>query len=229
MFPVVPWDEFKESFRWKQGEHVMAVAPTGAGKTTLLSELIPMRKYSIFLGTKKDDKLYREIVRKHGFVRVESMDEIKPWENRIMLWPHHLKTIPQTYAVQRNAFKHALDITAEQGGWTLWADELKYMSEHLRMSHEWTYALEQFRSIGGTIIGGAQRPAWLPLSALSNASHVFLWKTNFSDDAKRLADIGGIDAKAVTAEMHTLGRHEFIYIQTRGTEARIVRTQVERH
>lgn len=207
----------------------MAIAPTGAGKTTLLSELMPFRKTNIMLGTKLDDPMYREIVKKHGFKRVESFDEVKPWDRNILLWPKHKDDIRSTYAVQRATFIHALNHIVKQGGWTVWADEMKYMAQHLKMEPEITFILEQLRSINGTIIGGAQRPKWLPLSALSNSTHVFLWKTTLTDDAKRLADIGGIDSKAVIEEMMSLGRHEFIYIRTRGTEARIVKTQVERH
>ena len=105
---------------------------------------------------------------------------------------------------------------------------MKYMAEHLKLTPQLTFILEQLRSINGTIIGGAQRPKWLPLSALANASHVFLWKSQLSDDAKRLADIGGIDYRKVIDEMYSLGSHEFLYIRTRGTDARILRSQVRR-
>jgi hypothetical protein len=122
----------------------------------------------------------------------------------------------------------ALNVIVQQKSWTVWLDEVKYIAQFLGLAGEVTYCLEQLRSINATIICGAQRPAWLPLSVLSNSSHVFIWKTTFTDDAKRLADIGGVDSKEVAALAKTLDRHEFLYIHTRGTEARILRSEVER-
>lgn len=221
----VSWDEFQTRFRWKQGEHVAAIAPTGAGKTTLMRALIPYRKYSIFMGTKPDDPLYRAIQRE-GFRRVESVAEIKPWDNKILLWPKQRKTIAETFSLQKRVFRDAFDMVVNQRAWTLWVDECKYMSEQLGLTRSLTYCLEQLRSINGTTINGAQRPVWLPKSVLANSSHVFLWKTTDRDDQRRLADIGGLDARVVAAEAHTLGKHEFIYIHTRGTEIKMLRSQV---
>ena len=224
----VSWAEFQSRFRWQQGEHLTGIAPTGAGKTTLFLNLMPYRKYSIMLGTKPDDKLYREIIRKQGFRRVESIREVKPWMNRILLWPRQRDTIDETMLAQQRAFREALDVIVKHGGWTVWVDECKYISEMLRLRTQLTYCLEQLRSINATVICGAQRPAWLPLSVLSSSSHAFLWKSVYRDDAKRLADIGGVDAKAITEELKTLGKHEFLYVHTRGTDARVLRSQVGR-
>jgi hypothetical protein len=225
---TVPWEAFKANhFRWRQGEHVAAIAPTGAGKTTLMRALLDYRGYSIYFGTKPDDKLYRDIMR-DGFKRVESIDEIKPWDNRIILWPRQRRTINETMRAQQSAFRDAMDMIVNQKSWTAWFDECKYMSQQLKLANELTYCLEQLRSIGGTTISGAQRPVWLPRSVLSNASHVFLWRTNDREDARRLADIGGIDARAVAEEAKTLGKHEFIYLYARGVETHMIRSQVGR-
>jgi hypothetical protein len=223
----IPWEQFKQQFRWKQGEHVAAIAPTGAGKTTLMSELMQYRKYNIMFGTKPADKLYDEILKK-GFRRIESIHDVKPWDEKVLLWPHQRETIKQTTLAQRESFMDALNIIVKQRSWTVWMDEVKYIAQFLGLAGEVTYCLEQLRSIDATIICGAQRPAWLPLSVLSNSSHVFIWKTTFNDDAKRLADIGGVDSKEVAALAKTLDTHEFLYIHTRGTEAKIIRSQVER-
>lgn len=227
MYDLVEWNEFLRRFKWRPGEHLTAIAPTGAGKTTLLFKLLPYRKYSIFFGTKPDDPLYRQIIRS-GFRRVESFDEIRPWENKIMLWPHSKRTIPQTLLAQRDAFRDALNTIVHQTSWTVWIDEAKYVSEMLKLRTELTYAVEQLRSINATVVSGAQRPAWLPPSVLSNATHVFLWKSTNRDDAAKLADIGGIDAREVRDQARSLGKHEFIYIKTRGTDTSILRSQVRK-
>lgn len=225
MVERIAWEEFTRRFRWNQGEHVTAIAPTGAGKTTLFLELARLRKYNLFLGTKIDDPMYRKLIRR-GFRRVDSIDDVRPWDENVLLWPKQQGTIPETMLHQRERFREAFNTIVKQGAWTLWVDESKYMAEHLGLKRELTYALEQLRSIKATIISGAQRPVFLPLSTLSNSSHVFLWKTPLDTDAKRLADIGGVDAKEVAAAAQSLGAHEFLYIHTRGTESDMVRSQV---
>lgn len=210
----VSWNEFLSEFKWRQGEHVAAIAPTGAGKTTLFKALLPLRKYNIFFGTKLDDPLYRQILRQ-GFERIEQIEDIRPWEDNLLLWPRSQKRIKETYALQRSVFENALDAIAKQGSWSVWFDECKYIAEHLKLTEALTFCLEQLRSINGTTISGAQRPVWLPRSVLSNATHVFLWRSNNREDAKRLADIGGIDSGFVAKEAKLLGPHEFIYVNGR--------------
>jgi hypothetical protein len=227
LFEATPWEQLKAEFRWKQGEHLAAIAPTGAGKTTLFSELMPYRKHNIMFGTKPADSTYDRIL-KQGYQRIESISEVRSYHSKYLLWPHQRKSIKDTLIAQRDAFMEAMDVIVGQGAWTVWVDESKYIAEMLKLRTELTYCLEQLRSIDATIICGAQRPAFLPLSVLSNSSHIFMWKTTLDADAKRLADIGGVDAKEVMSIAKTLDRHEFLYIRTRGTDAKIIRSQVER-
>jgi hypothetical protein len=225
--PSVGWDDFVRRFRWAQGEHLAAVAPTGAGKTTLLLSLVPIRGHSIFFGTKPDDPLYHELIRKHGFRRIESVDQIRSYDSKLLLWPSPVPNdIEATMKKQQAAFARAINMVVAQGAWTVWLDESKYMAENLGLKTLLTYLLEQSRSINVTVICGAQRPAWLPASTLPNSTHIFLWKSNKREDAQRLADVGGIDAKLITETLKTLGAHEFVYVKTRGTEAQVVRSQV---
>ena len=128
---------------------------------------------------------------------------------------------------QRRAFAEALDVIAAQGSWTLWVDEAKYVSEFLKLRNELTFCLEQLRSLKGTVISGAQRPVFLPGSVLSNSTHVFIAKTTNIDDAKRLADLGGIDTKAVKEQALALDEFEFLYIKTRGVNATVIKTKVK--
>ncbi len=226
MIDSIPWSELITRMDWRQGEHVTAIAPTGAGKTSLFKELMPLRKRNIMFGTKKRDTLYSQIIDDLGFVRLTSIREAQSWMQNVIIWPEHHKTIAATEQSQKRAFKEALDRIAYVGAWTIWVDEAKYIAEKLRLNRELTFMLEQIRSANGTIISGAQRPAWLPVSALSNATHIFLWKTTHDADVKRLADIGGINSKSIHQEMQSLGEHEFIYIKTRGTQANVYRSQI---
>lgn len=214
--------------RWRQGEHVTIIAPTGGGKTTLEVALIPRRSHSIFFATKRDDPLYRDLIRHYGFVRVEQFSEILPTHNKVLLWPRHKDTIRNTTRWQQYVFTDALNQIVKQKSWTVWFDECKYMVQMLGMGPEVTFANEQLRSTNGTIINAAQRPRWIGKSALSNASHVFLWKTTDAEDTRTLSEVGGINAREVARMSQSLGKHEFIYIQTRGSESRLYRSQVRK-
>jgi hypothetical protein len=226
MIDTVSWADFKKSFRWQQGEHVTAVAPTGAGKTTLFRELMPYRKYNVMFGTKPADESYDKIL-KMGYQRIETMAEVRPYHHNYLLWPRYEPRIKDTLIKQRTAFLDAMDTIVNERAWTVWVDESKYISEMLQLKKELTFCLEQLRSIKATVICGAQRPAFLPMSALSSATHIFCWKTSLDADKKRLADIGGINLREVMETLETLDDHEFLYIKTRGVNAKVLRTQVE--
>ena len=205
-------------------------APPGAGKTTLFLHLAPLRRYVIVFGTKARDPLYEKVLH-NGYRRIQSIDEIRPWDEKLLLWPQILSkgmTIPKAINLQREVFKNALDQIMLQGGWAVNIDESKYCAEMLGLRKEITFAIEQLRSNNNTIICGAQRPSWIPPSVLAHSTHVFLWKTTDRNDQIKLADIGGIDAKIVRSQAMTLGAHEFIYIKTRGTESLMVRSEVGR-
>jgi hypothetical protein len=221
----VSWEQFQnEIFRWKQAEQVAIIAPTGAGKTTLEKHLIPFRGYNIFFGTKPDDKLYHQIL-KEGFVRKENFGDIRSWENNVLLWPKQRKTIEETMNTQFNTFKEAMDQIVLEKGWTVWFDEAKYISQMLGLRKSLEYCVEQLRSIHSTTICGAQRPSWIPASVLAGATHIFLWKTTHREDLQKLSDVGGIDATLVRNEAKSLGKHEFIYIESRGTQTKLVISQ----
>jgi hypothetical protein len=230
-----PYPEFKRRFNilWKQGEHIVVVGPTGVGKSTLIADLLPRRAANLFFGTKIKDPLYDTLM-KRGYHRVDSLKEVRPWyknakgELKILLWPHKGKDISDTMRIQRETFAEAMnDIATHERPWTMTLDEAKYMAEQLRLSKEISYCVEQFRTIKGTIISGAQRPAWIPPSVMANASHAFLYKSTNRDDALKLADMGGIDAKAIRGELLKLGPFEWLYVHTRGTETEVMRSQVE--
>lgn len=220
------WADFKRQFIWNQGEHVAIVGPTGAGKTTLVRELLPYRKASLILGTKIDDPQYHNLI-KSGFKRVQTVRDIRPGEHKILLWPKQGKDILETEVIQKKAIREALNAVIRQKAWTVVFDEAKYISEHLGLKRELTFCLEQLRSIKSTIICGVQRPTWIPPSTLPNSTHVFIWKTTDINDARKLAEIGGVDAHDVRDVARSLDDFEFLYIRSRGTNTKIIRTQVK--
>lgn len=199
---------------WRQGQHVCVIGPTGCGKTTVLSRLLDHRKYVLFFGTKLYDDSYNAFI-KAGYRRYNSYDQVPAWADRVMLWPKIPRNtdLREIYRIQAATFRPALNQVFHERGWTVVLDELHYLCNQLRLEAEAAMFHHQGRSSRLTMVDGFQRPAHVPLVVYGSASHVFVWKTKQLDtDGRRLADFGGADKRELTANMMSLDRFEFIYI-----------------
>lgn len=206
---------------WKVGEHSSLVGPTGVGKTTLLARVLPIRRYVVMFVTKVHDQtITRDF---HGYDVVRRWPP-KVYQDRILLWPEPGKTIRDTIKRQREVFREALDKIFNERNWCIVFDEQHYMCTTLGLGEENAMFLHQGRSSGLTVVNGTQRPAWVPVVTYSSSTHAFIWRNTHRDDLKRLADLGGIDARQLQDQLLRLRKHEFIYVNTRN--GKIVRSQV---
>lgn len=205
---------------------MLNIAGTGQGKTTLMARMTRYRKHNIVLGTKVKDPTYDDFLRQ-GYRRVQSVEEIRHWDKKVLLWPAYRSTINDFRARQRAAFRQAFDWVAAEGGWTVWNDELLYMCRQLGLSDECAWFLTQGRSSGLTFINGSQRPAWIPLESYNGSTHAFLANSNEDGDAKRLADLGLVNSKELMTNLRLLHRYEFVYVNTREHTQPVI-TKVER-
>lgn len=219
----VEWADFTKRFLWRQGEHVVAIAPTGGGKTTLLARVLPRRQYVVIFVTKTfDPTITREF---RGYRRIEEWPP-PAWVDRCLLWPKPGKTIRETVAIQKRVFQDALDKAFLQRGWTVVVDEEHWMCQVLGLSLEVATFHHQGRSSGLTVVDGIQRPAWVPVVTYSSADHAFLWKTTDPDDMRRLKALGGTDHRELQHNLLSLQKHEAIYVPTRSGRPPI-RTEVQ--
>lgn len=179
------WDDFYSGLRWEQGEHVTLIGPTGLGKTTMIRALLPKRRYVVFVATKPRDSTVDKL-EAQGF-RVTR--RWSPQYDRTVLWPR-LRD-PADIATQRAEVAAMLDDAYRQGGWTVVLDELRYVTDFLKLSRPVQLLLLQGRSLGVSVVSGSQRPRYVPLEAYSQARHLFLWKTRDRQDLMRLGDFSG--------------------------------------
>lgn len=219
----VEWEKFLRhaTATWKQGEHVAIVGPTGCGKTTLESRLLPVRQYVVIFVTKIHDKTITNDF--PGYERIEKWPP-KLHQDKVLLWPKPGKTIRETYAIQQAVFKEALDRIFTERNWCVVFDEQHYISQQLKLGIENAMILQQGRSSGLSVVNGTQRPAWVPVVTYSSATHAFIYKTTYRDDLRRLADIGGVDTRALQSEILQLGKHDFVYVNSRVGD--VMRSQV---
>lgn len=211
--PFLPWNDFLERFRWKQGEHVLVIGRTGQGKTTLLSRLLPMRRYVCLFATKAYDPTLSKAF--PGFEVVEEFPR-RPQSDRLMLWPRTSGSLRELVARQGVVFQDALDRIFTDRGWCVAIDETHYMTTELGLGQELAMYQHQARSSGISVVSGVQRPAHVPVITYGSASHAFIGRQNEPADLKRLSALGGVDAKEAAQIVATLPKYEWIYLDNTG-------------
>lgn len=207
-----------KSLRWAQGQHVILSGPTGSGKSTLAKSLLEKRGHVIGFAVKAKDPTLKEEYKDWSFV--EDMTDVEKWMNRVIVWPRpkRKEDTDEWRARQRKSFKYAFDLLLKRGdGWGVYIDELAFMSNpkfggvgnQIEMMHYIG------RSAGTSVLSCVQRPAFVPLAVMSNASHAYIAKTHMQEDLKRLSNLGGVNQKELSRVVTSLPtRHDFVYQPT---------------
>lgn len=220
--PRIAWEDFLADFVWNQGEHVTLLGPTGQGKTTLAREILPRRDWVVTFGTKAKDETLNAMIKQEGFKRQKEWPP-PPHVRRVVLWPDMSKP---TYKVeQQRVFYEALSEIYKSGGWCVYLDELRYICDTLKLGELVEVLWQQGRSLGISVVGGNQRPRFVPLNAYDQATHLFVWNFNDKENAKRLSEIVGVDEKEVTAVIRGLPKYDVLYINANTHDMVITNTK----
>lgn len=213
MIEQIDFSEWLKKWEWKQGEHVLVIGPTGSGKTTLLLQLLPRRRYVVFLATKPRDDVAETLIRDQGYRRTKSWPPGRMGERWVLQPP--IDSTDQVPA-QAAALQTALRKLYLAGGWAVILDELQYLVDIARADGLLKLLWHQGRSLKLTIVAGSQRPAWVPVIAYSSATHLFLFRTPDQRDMERYRDIAGqVDPKTIIEAVKQLRPHETLYVNTR--------------
>lgn len=209
----LPWPEFLARFHPNQGEHITLLGPTGSGKTTLALQILPYREHIVAFGCKRRDSTLQSLIRK-GWKKSASWPVPYRYK-KVVLWPE-VRNMREVIR-QRNTFYLALDDIFRRGGWSVYLDEVLYLTDHPRnaglgLAGPVQLLLQQGRALGVTMIAGTQRPRHVPLAFYSQATHLFLWKNSDENDLKRLDEIGGFPRGQVADVVSGLQPHEVLYL-----------------
>jgi len=218
----VGWQEFMEDgLDWRQGEHVTLLGHTGSGKTTLARHIIQKRSHKLIFATKPRDPNI-DVFKRDGF----SLTRVWPVDPRIkrnvLFWPKIERT--SDIATQADAIAKCLQSVYRTGGWCLYFDEVRYITDTLGLQRPLEVIWLQGRALKLSILAGTQRPAWIPREAYSEASHLFLWRSTNRYDLKRLEDASNVDTKELSPILRNLPKHDVLYINTR--DGSMIRTRV---
>lgn len=170
------------------------IGDTGTGKSTLAARLILSRNYTCAFQTKSDK------------VR---------WPGKLLKRASDFKTPPPRWyakpdrdrARQRAFISDVFERAWNQHGWTLIVDELFYFQTKLDLGDDVDTMLTQGRSIGITMVCGMQRPVSITRFAISQATHVIVFRQD-GRDVKTVVDATSVVLKE---PLTNLGKYEFLW------------------
>jgi hypothetical protein len=194
--------------------------------------LAELCQYVMVLATKRNDPLVQQL-RADGYLITGRLEDIVygedgPVHKRVVYWP----TYPEKTSTQvrlkllADDFRRALDYADRIGGWAVVMDETMFLYRNLKLERELEMLWFQGRTQGVSIIANAQRPAFVPRLAYSQATYLFIWQTGDKDDLERLRDISaGIPREEIEENVKMLDwqSHEALFVDTRRREfARVI-------
>lgn len=229
---AMPWSEFQAWFAkaWKPGEHIALIGPTGTGKSTLAVGILPLRKYVLAMDPKGGDSTL-EALKKAGFRRSmwpPSREERKRIKDghpvRLIVGPI-IKTKDDIPA-QRSVLSAALDGAFDEGGWTVYVDELQIMADRrmLNLTSSIERNLIAARDRGVSMVCSFQRPAYVPRAASDQSAWMLVSYTRDVDVVNRLAEMAGRPKAEIRGAVAGLERYTFLLFSRNPNEPiRVIR------
>ncbi len=189
--PRLPWRSFRPIFAslWEPGDHVSVLARTKGGKSYLVGNgLLPMWDYTLTLDVKSDGSVPGgRLVKGYPSLRMLTEDG-----------PHHYRIAPGLGADARGVFDEVFrkawsagSETAGAGSWVINIDELKIMSDKLRMRDHIETMYIAGRSRGITMIGSTQAPRDVPSDFYDQATWFFFGAMRDTRTLDRIGEIAG--------------------------------------
>lgn len=225
---VRPWSDVYEYIArwWEVGQHFTLVSPPGGGKTTFAREVLLLRDWVVVFATKVQDPDLFEAFGRQGYVVKTKWEPTDTKDPRVIFAPPLPSPTREGKAAQAAAFQKALvQIFQLRGGnWTVYMDEVRYLTQELKLKTEIDTLYLQGRSLGVTLVAATQRPREVPRTIFSAASWFGLWRMPNFEDRKSASELVGGTAPMAREAMGIMPRHEALVINAVTDDA--MRTKV---
>lgn len=227
--PFVRFDRFLEQWDWQQGEHVTTIGPTGSGKTVLNRVLLRRRDLVVVLGVKKKDPELYGPFQREGYELVHRFDPFpddQVDEYRVLFVPRVEEHGTQGRSKRAGKFRQVLNDVFDVGFWCVYADDIQYMADQLKLAPEFEELWILGRSEKVSVVASSQEPVNIPVMAYGQATHLFLFKNPDLYRARRMAELTGVNREIAEKVILSLPEHEFLYINK--DDGRMLRSKVIR-
>lgn len=206
---AITYDNFLDLMRrkWQQGQHVSLVGPTGSGKTIAARDLVALRDYLVVIATKAKDKS----LDKYKLIRRSTWPG--DWdEEKILLWvkPKQLGDFSRQAAI----IYLTLNDIYRVGGWTVYFDDVFYITNTLGLKRPMQMMYTQARSNNISLIGSMQRPRGVPLEVINQSTFLLLFRIRDRLDVERVAEEMSVDRHELLRALSELQDYEFVLLET---------------
>lgn len=223
-----PWSDAYEYLarNWEVGDHFTLVGMTKSGKTTFARELLDLRDWVVVLATKiRDPDLYDKL-RAKGYVVKHEWSPFDTDNNRVIFAPPLPSPTKEGRAAQANAFRKVLIelFQLEQGNWTVYCDEIRYLTHDLALTTELDTLYLQGRALGVTLVAATQRPRGVPRNIFAQATWFAFWRVTNTEDRIAASELVGGQQYVAREAMAILPQHEALIVNAIRDES--LRTKV---
>jgi hypothetical protein len=218
--PFVYWPDFLALLDriWTPGPpdwdnaNMAIVGKAGSGKSTLTREISDLRERTVLFGSKmNDDPLYKPLLER-GYVIRERWTPENTQEPKVIFRPPLSGPSKEALAEQREAFRQALIRLWQIGGWEVWLDEVRYLTEQLNLTTELNLLWLQGRSAGVTMVSLTQRPVSVPLNMFEQSRFLITARITGREDRRTMSDYAGASRDIVFELASRLEPREFLFV-----------------